>query len=95
VAECVKVAYLEGNNTISFDEFKEWLRHNFATLDESLGKEALKEVFDSIDADDGFDMIWQGKSKAVDNAPMILGDDFLADLKANDVVDSDDDCYFW
>lgn len=43
---------------------------------------------------DGVDMSGQGKSKEIDQGPKILGDDFLADLKANDVVDSDDDCYF-
>ena len=39
------------------------------------------------------------KGKSAENefadAPKILGDDFLMDLKAADVPDSDDECYFW
>ena len=46
-ADWVKIADLDGNGTISFDEFKEF----FAKLDDSLEESALKEIFESIDAD--------------------------------------------
>lgn len=46
-SEWVKIADLDGNGTISFEEFKEF----FSKLDEGLGEEGLQEIFNSIDAD--------------------------------------------
>ena len=47
-ADWVKIADLDGNGTISFDEFKEF----FVKLDESkFAEAALREAFDSIDTD--------------------------------------------
>ena len=46
-ADWVKIADLDGNGTISFEEFKEF----FMKLDDKFDEDELKEIFDSIDAD--------------------------------------------
>ena len=64
-----------------------------------MGHEVSDDDDDVVAIEDNYDGIDLKGGKGAGNEfaepePMILGDDFLADLRGADVPDSDDECYF-